>query len=102
MTEAYLYETIHTPRGHGTPAGRLHSVKPVSLVAGLMRELRERHQIDTALIDDVLLGCATPVGDQGADLARIAVLAAGWDVKVAGVQLNRFCAGGLDAVNLAA
>ena len=102
MTEAYLYEAIHTPRGHGTPAGSLHSVKPVSLVAGLLRELRERHQIDTALVDDVLLGCATPVGDQGANLARIAALVAGWDVKAAGAQLNRFGAGALDAVNLAA
>jgi acetyl-CoA C-acetyltransferase len=102
MTEAYLYDTIRTPRGRGTPDGSLYSVKPISLVVGLMRELQQRHQIDTALIDDVLLGCATPVGDQGANIARIAALAAGWDCKVAGVQLNRFGAGGLDAVNLAA
>jgi acetyl-CoA C-acetyltransferase len=102
MTDAYIYEAIRTPRGRGTHDGSLHSVKPVSLVTGLMNELRERHQIDTALIDDVVLGCVTPVGDQGADLARIAALAAGWDWKVAGVQLNRFCASGLEAVNLAA
>jgi acetyl-CoA C-acetyltransferase len=102
MTDAYIYEAIRTPRGRGTHDGSLHSVKPVSLVTGLMHELRERHQIDTALIDDVVLGCVTPVGDQGADLARIAALAAGWDWKVAGVQLNRFCASGLEAVNLAA
>jgi acetyl-CoA C-acetyltransferase len=102
MTEAYLYDTMRTPRGRGTADGSLHSVKPISLVAGLMRELQQRHQIDTALIDDVLLGCATPVGDQGANIARIAALTAGWDCKVAGVQLNRFGSGGLDAVNLAA
>ncbi|MRW84560.1 acetyl-CoA C-acyltransferase, partial [Pseudoduganella sp. FT26W] len=102
MSDAYIYEAIRTPRGRGTHDGSLHSVKPVSLVTGLLHELRERHQIDTALIDDLVLGCVTPVGDQGADLARIAALAAGWDWKVAGVQLNRFCASGLEAVNLAA
>ncbi|MYM73562.1 acetyl-CoA C-acetyltransferase [Duganella sp. FT109W] len=102
MSEAYLYEAIRTPRGRGQPDGSLHSVKPISLVTGLMRELQARHQIDTALIDDVLLGCVTPVGDQGANIARIAALAAGWDGKVAGVQLNRFGASGLEAVNLAA
>jgi acetyl-CoA C-acetyltransferase len=102
MSDAYLYEAIRTPRGRGKPDGSLHSIKPISLVTGLMRELQARHQIDTALIDDVLLGCVTPVGDQGANIGRIAALAAGWDCKVAGVQLNRFCASGLDAVNLAA
>ncbi|NYE60342.1 acetyl-CoA C-acetyltransferase [Duganella sp. 1224] len=102
MSEAYLYEALRTPCGRGTPEGSLHSVKPIALVTGLMRELRERHQLDTALVDDVLLGCATPVGDQGADLARIAALAAGWDWKAAGVQLHRFGGGGLDAINLAA
>ncbi|MRW94142.1 acetyl-CoA C-acetyltransferase [Duganella sp. FT80W] len=102
MTEAYLYEAIRTPRGQGSEDGSLYSVKPISLLTGLMRELQQRHQLDTGLIDDVVLGCATPVGDQGADLARIAALATGWDWKVAGVQLNRFCASGLEAVNLAA
>ena len=102
MTEAYVYEAIRTPRGKGKKDGSLHSVKPISLLSGLMRELQTRHKLDTALIDDVVLGCVTPVGDQGADIAKIAALAAGWDWKVAGVQLNRFCASGLEAVNLAA
>ncbi|MYM36727.1 acetyl-CoA C-acyltransferase [Duganella sp. FT94W] len=102
MNDAYIYEVLRTPRGLGRHDGALHSVKPVSLVTGLMRELQQRHQLDTALIDDVLLGCMTPVGDQGANLARIAVLAAGWDGKAAGMQLNRFGASGLEAVNLAA
>ncbi len=102
MTEAYVYEAIRTPRGKGKKDGSLHSVKPITLLSGLMRELQTRHKLDTALIDDVVLGCVTPVGDQGADIAKIAALAAGWDWKVAGVQLNRFCASGLEAVNLAA
>jgi acetyl-CoA C-acetyltransferase len=102
MTEAYIYDALRTPRGKGKKDGGLHSVKPVSLLSGLMRELQRRHQLDTALIDDVVLGCVTPVGDQGADIAKIAALAAGWDWKVAGMQLNRFCASGLEAVNLAA
>jgi acetyl-CoA C-acetyltransferase len=102
MTEAYIYDAIRTPRGKGKRDGSLHSVKPVSLVSGLMRELQSRHKLDTSLIDDVVLGCVTPVGDQGADIAKVAALTAGWDWKVAGVQLNRFCASGLEAVNLAA
>jgi acetyl-CoA C-acetyltransferase len=102
MTEAYVYEAIRTPRGKGKKDGGLHSVKPITLLSGLMRELQHRHKLDTALIDDVVLGCVTPVGDQGADIAKTAALAAGWDWKVAGVQLNRFCASGLEAVNLAA
>jgi acetyl-CoA C-acetyltransferase len=102
MRDAYIYDAIRTPRGRGKQDGSLHSVKPISLVTGLLRELQARHQIDTALIDDLLLGCVTPVGDQGANIARIAALAAGWDWKVAGMQLNRFCASGLEAVNLAA
>jgi acetyl-CoA C-acetyltransferase len=102
MSEAYIYEAIRTPRGKGKKDGSLHSVKPISLLTGLMGELQQRHQLDTALVDDVVLGCVTPIGEQGADIAKIAALAAGWDWKVAGVQLNRFCASGLEAVNLAA
>ncbi|MDC8756646.1 acetyl-CoA C-acetyltransferase [Janthinobacterium fluminis] len=102
MSEAYLYEALRTPRGKGKPDGSLHSVKPIALLAGLMRELQRRHHLDTACIDDVVLGCVTPVGDQGACIAKTAALAAGWDWRVAGVQLNRFCASGLEAVNLAA
>ncbi|MYM25987.1 acetyl-CoA C-acetyltransferase [Duganella sp. FT135W] len=102
MTDAYIYDAIRTPRGKGKKDGSLHSVKPISLLTGLMGELQQRHQLDTALVDDVVLGCVTPIGEQGADIAKIAALAAGWDWKVAGVQLNRFCASGLEAVNLAA
>ncbi|MES2071158.1 MAG: acetyl-CoA C-acetyltransferase [Pseudomonadota bacterium] len=102
MTEAYLYDAPRTPRGKGKKDGSLHTVKPVSLLSGLMQDMQNRLQLDTALIDDVVLGCVTPIGDQGADIAKTAALAAGWDWKVAGVQLNRFCASGLEAVNLAA
>ena len=102
MVEAYVYEALRTPRGKGKQDGSLHSVKPITLLAGLMRELQARHRLDTAQIDDVVLGCVTPVGDQGACIAKTAALAAGWDWRVAGLQLNRFCASGLEAVNLAA
>lgn len=100
MSDAYIYDVLRTPRGLARPDGKLHGIKPISLLTGLMRELQRRHQLDTALIDDVLLGCATPVGDQGANLARSAALAAGWGA--AGVQLNRLGASGLEALNLAA
>ncbi len=102
MTEAYLFDAPRTPRGKGKKDGSLHSVKPISLLSGLMQDMQERLSLDTALIDDVVLGCVTPIGDQGADIAKTAALAAGWDWQVAGVQLNRFCASGLEAVNLAA
>lgn len=102
MTEAYLFDAPRTPRGKGKKDGSLHSVKPVSLLSGLMQDMQQRLKLDTALIDDVVLGCVTPIGDQGADIAKTAALAAGWDWQVAGVQLNRFCASGLEAVNLAA
>ena len=77
-------------------------MKPISLVTTLLRELKQRHQLDTAQVDDIVLGCVTPVGDQGADIAKTAAIAAGWNNDVAGVQINRFCASGLEAVNLAA
>ncbi|MFZ6769227.1 acetyl-CoA C-acetyltransferase [Undibacterium sp. Di26W] len=102
MTEAYLFDAPRTPRGKGKKDGSLHSVKPVSLLSGLMQDMQQRLALDTTLIDDVVLGCVTPIGDQGADIAKTAALAAGWDWRVAGVQLNRFCASGLEAVNLAA
>jgi len=101
MTEALIYDAVRTPRGKGK-RGALHSVKPVTLAAGLLQALAERNQLDTSAVDDVLLGVVSPVGEQGANLARTAVLTAGWDVRPAGVQLNRFCASGLEAVNLAA
>ncbi|MGW6275994.1 acetyl-CoA C-acetyltransferase [Kribbella sp. NPDC055071] len=103
MTEAFLYDAIRTPRGKGKPTGALHEVKPISLITGLLRELRTRHpELDPTAIDDVVLGVVTPIGDQGMDIARTAVLAAGYPDTTGGVQLNRFCASGLEAVNQAA
>jgi acetyl-CoA C-acetyltransferase len=101
--EAYIYEAIRTPRGRGKASGSLHSVKPVSLVTGLIDELQARHpDLDPAAVDDLILGCVTPIGDQGADIAKTAAIAAGLPDTVAGTQINRFCASGLEAVNMAA
>ncbi|SHK01044.1 acetyl-CoA C-acetyltransferase [Nocardiopsis flavescens] len=101
-TEAYIYEAIRTPRGRGRK-GSLHQVKPLSLVTGLIGELLRRHPgLDPGRIDDIVLGVVSPVGDQGMDIARTAALASGLPDRVAGVQLNRFCASGLEAVNTAA
>ena len=103
MTEAFVYDAIRTPRGRGKQTGGLHSVKPVSLVIGLVDEIRRRHpELDPEQIDDLVLGVVSPVGEQGGDIARAAALAAGLPDTVAGVQLNRFCASGLEAVNVAA
>ncbi|TDC26658.1 acetyl-CoA C-acetyltransferase [Streptomyces sp. 8K308] len=102
-TEAYVYEAIRTPRGRGKANGSLHGTKPVDLVTGLIGELLRRLPgLDPAAVDDVVLGVVSPVGDQGSDIARVAALAAGLPDTVAGVQENRFCASGLEAVNLAA
>ncbi|MFJ2536503.1 acetyl-CoA C-acetyltransferase [Pseudomonas sp. NPDC087614] len=102
MTQALIFDALRTPRGKGKADGALHSVKPVNLVAGLLSALQERTLLDTRQVDDVVLGCVTPMGDQGADIAKTAVQVADWDVSVAGVQINRFCASGLEAVNLGA
>ena len=100
--EAFIYEAIRTPRGKGKN-GALTEVKPLNLVTGLIDELRSRHpNLDENMISDVILGCVSPVGDQGGDIARTAVIAAGMPDTVGGVQLNRFCASGLEAVNTAA
>ncbi|MFG1718744.1 acetyl-CoA C-acetyltransferase [Micromonospora chalcea] len=102
-TEAFIYDALRTPRGRGKPTGALYGVKPISLVTGLIEEtLRRMPGLDPALIDDVVLGVVSPLGDQGADIARAAAVAAGLPDIVAGVQLNRFCASGLEAVNIAA
>ncbi|MGK5733486.1 acetyl-CoA C-acetyltransferase [Streptomyces sp. URMC 124] len=102
-TEAYVYDAIRTPRGRGKANGALHGTKPVDLVVGLIHELRRRLPgLDPAAIDDIVLGVVSPLGDQGSDIARIAAVAAGLPDTVAGVQENRFCASGLEAVNLAA
>ncbi|MCU1716224.1 acetyl-CoA C-acetyltransferase [Pseudomonas sp. 5P_3.1_Bac2] len=102
MTEAFIFDAVRTPRGKGKKDGALYSVKPVDLVAGLLKALQARNNLDTSQVDDIVLGCVTPVGDQGADIAKTAAMVADWDVSVAGVQLNRFCASGLEAVNLGA
>ncbi|MBS0659466.1 MAG: acetyl-CoA C-acetyltransferase [Verrucomicrobia bacterium] len=102
MPDAFIFDALRTPRGKGKKDGSLHEVKPVTLLAGLLRELPRRHGFHTAAVDDVVMGCVTPVGDQGACIARTAALVAGWDWRAAGVQVNRFCGSGLEAVNLAA
>ncbi len=102
MGSAFIYDAIRTPRGKGRKDGALHEVKPVDLLAGTLAALQRRHGFDTARVDDVVMGCVTPVGEQGACIARTAALKAGWDFRAAGVQVNRFCASGLEAVNLAA
>ncbi|WP_127782152.1 acetyl-CoA C-acetyltransferase [Rhodococcus sp. X156] len=99
--QAFIYDAVRTPRGKGKK-GALHGVKPVTLTAGVLSALAERNDLDTSRVDDVVLGVVSPVDEQGADIARTAVMVAGWDESVAGVQLNRFCASGLEAVNLAA
>ncbi|MFE9407887.1 acetyl-CoA C-acetyltransferase [Streptomyces sp. NPDC006704] len=102
-TEAYVYDAIRTPRGRGKATGALHGTKPIDLVVGLIHEIQHRFPgLDPAAIDDIVLGVVGPVGDQGSDIARIAAIAAGLPDTVAGVQENRFCASGLEAVNLAA
>ena len=102
MPEAYVYDAIRTPRGKGKKDGSLYEVKPVKLLAGLLTELQQRNGFDTAQVDDVVMGVVSPVGDQGAVLPKVAALLAGWDFQCAGMQVNRFCASGLEAVNLAA
>ncbi|MBO9450781.1 acetyl-CoA C-acetyltransferase [Tropicibacter sp. R16_0] len=101
-TAAYIYDALRTPRSRGKSSGTLHEVKPVQLAAGLLREMQSRHDLDTSQVGDVILGCVTPVGDQGSCVAKGAVQTAQWDESVAGVQLDRFCASGLEAVNMAA
>jgi acetyl-CoA C-acetyltransferase len=102
MADAYLYDHVRTPRGKGKKDGSLHQATPVWLLRTLLQALQRRLQLDTALVDDVVLGCVTPVGEQGADIARTAVLDADWAQTVAGVTQSRFCASGLESVNLAA
>jgi acetyl-CoA C-acetyltransferase len=102
-TEAFVYDAVRTPRGRGKNTGSLHGTKPVSLVVGLLDELRKRNPgLDPAQVEDIILGVVMPVGEQGADIARTAALAAGYETSGPGVQLNRFCASGLEAVNVAA
>lgn len=99
---AFIFDALRTPRSKGKADGTLHEVKPVNLVTGLLTEMQRRHDLDTSRVDDLLLGCVGPVMEQGAVLPKIALQKAGWDESVPGAQLNRFCASGLDTVNLAA
>jgi acetyl-CoA C-acetyltransferase len=102
MAEAYIYDAVRTPRGKGKKDGTLHEITGLSLASQVLVALRERNNLDTSKVDDVVLGCVTPVGELGADIARTAVLNADYAQSVAGVQINRFCASGLEAVNMAA
>ena len=102
MSDAFLYDHVRTPRGKGKKDGSLHQASPVWLLRSLLQALQQRLALDTRLVDDVVLGCVTPVGEQGADIARTAVLDADWAQTVAGVTQSRFCASGLESVNLAA
>ena len=101
MAEAYIYDAVRTPRGKGKSDGSLHQVQPVHLLTTLLTALKERNNLDTSLVDDVVAGCVSPVGEQGADIARTAVIEAGYAETTAGVQLNRFCSSGLEAINIA-
>ena len=100
--EAFIYDAVRTPRGRGKADGSLHEVTPIQLATQVLEAVRDRNAIDTADVDDVILGCVSPVGEQGADIARVAVLNADYAQTVPGVQINRFCASGLEAVNIAA
>jgi len=102
MVDAYIYDHIRTPRGRGRSDGSLHEITPISLTTQVLQAVRDRNELDTSLIDDVVYGCVSPVGEQGAVLPRVAALNAGFSETVAGVQLNRFCASGLVATNFAA
>jgi len=103
MAEAYIFDAVRTPRAKGKSDGSLHDVQPVKLLTTLLHAVRDRNKLeDTSIIDDVTIGCVTPVGEQGADIARTAVMDAGFAQSTAGVQLNRFCSSGLEAVNTAA
>ena len=102
MPHAMIFDAVRTPRGKGKKDGSLHEVKPVDLLAGLLTKLQKRHDFDPVQLDDVVMGVVSPVGEQGSVIAKTAALKAGWDFRVAGMQINRFCASGLEAVNIAA
>jgi len=102
MTDAYIYDHVRSPRGRGKQGGSLNSITPMNLTVQVLQALRERNQLDTSLLDDVILGCVTPIGEQGANIARVAAIMADYAETVPGKQINRFCASGLEAVNSAA
>ncbi len=102
MNEAYIYDAVRTPRGRGKSDGSLHEVQPIQLLTQVLQQLRDRNQLDTSYVDDVIMGCVAPIGEQGADIARTGVIEAGYAQSTAGVQVNRFCSSGLEAINMAA
>ena len=102
MTEAFIYDHVRSPRGRGKPNGSLHAITPVNLTSQVLASIRDRNELDTSILDDVILGCVAPIGEQGADIARTAVINSDYAESVPGMQLNRFCASGLEAVNTAA
>ena len=102
MTHAMVFDAVRTPRGKGKKDGSLYPIKPIDLLGGLLNQLQQRHDFDPAEVDDVVMGCVSPVSEQGSVLPKTALLKAGWDVRVSGVQINRFCASGLEAVNMGA
>ncbi len=101
-TPAFIFDAIRTPRGKGKKDGSLHEVKPVDLLASVLKALQSRYSLDTSRIDDLIVGCVMPVGEQGSNIAKTAAMVAGWDEKVAGMQMDRFCASSLDATAIAA
>ncbi len=100
MAEAYIFDAVRTPRGKGKSDGSLHETQPIHLLTTLLHAVKERNDLDTSLVDDVIAGCVSPVGEQGSDIARAAVIEAGYSETTAGVQLNRFCSSGLEAINI--
>jgi len=102
MTDAFIYDHVRSPRGKGRKDGALHEITPISLASQVLEALRDRNGLDTSLVEDVILGCVSPIGEQGADIARVTALHAGYAESVPGKQINRFCASGLEAVNTAA
>ena len=102
MTDAYIYDHVRSPRGRGKQGGSLNPITPINLVTQVLTALRDRNELDTSLVDDVILGCVSPVGEQGANIARVGAIMAEYAETVPGKQINRFCASGLEAVNTAA
>ena len=102
MADAFIYDAVRTPRGRGKPDGSLHEVSSLGLAVTALQAVRERNKLEGPEIDDVILGCVDPVGEAGGDIARAAAISSGYSYKVPGVQINRFCASGLDSVNFAA
>jgi len=101
MADAFIYDHVRSPRGRGKKDGSLHEVTTPALAAHVLREIRDRNKLDASLVGDVILGCVDPVGEAGGDIARNAVFAAGYPDSVPGMQVNRYCASGLDAINIA-